>query len=105
MSPRPGAYLDLVRGVIADPLAAPVHLAHEHLARPEVEGTQVHGAPQVPCQLGLAPELLPTGAADGEGVSGGQARRAGPTLALFPVRPPDGAPADTGAESRDELSE
>lgn len=62
-----GAHLDLAGGVVPHPLPALVHFAHQHLARPEIKGAQVHGATQVPCQLGLAPEFLPAWAADREG--------------------------------------
>ena len=91
------AHLDLARGVVAHPLPALVHLAHQHLARAEVEGAQVHGAAQVARQLGLAPELLPARAADtarsAEEGAGGEGQ-AGPVHPLPST-------ADAEAESRD----
>lgn len=81
----PAAHLGLAGGVVAHALAALVRPAHQHLARAEVEGAQVHGAAQVARQLGLAPELLPARAAGRQG-SAAAPRAAPPAPAQRPER-------------------
>lgn len=52
------SYFGLVGTVVAHPLSVLVHFTHQHLSRAEVESAEVHGAPQVASQLGLASELF-----------------------------------------------
>lgn len=56
------AHLSLAIVVISGSLSGFVQLAHEHLARAEINGAEIHGVAKVTGQLRLAPELLPSGA-------------------------------------------
>lgn len=74
-------YLGQAQRVVSESLLVLLQLAGHHLARPEVEASQVHRVAQVAGQLGFTPELLPRGTGEEEG-EGEEERERGDRLQI-----------------------